>query len=145
MLFQKKGSFGFTLIELVMVIAIIGILSAIALPKFFDLQTSAKIAATKGSLGAVRSALAIKYAMSATGGGSASFPSSLTGTDFSDGQAPKNALSGVSGIAALGATTTGVATSATNGFWYVSLSTNADYGRAGAYSDALGANNTSNY
>ncbi len=134
---------GFTLIELVMVIAIIGILSAIALPKFFDLQTSAKIAATKGNLGAVRSALAIKYAMSATGGGSASFPSSMSGTDFADGQAPKNSLTGNSGIAALSATVSGTSTSATNGFWYVSLSSDANYGRAGAYSD--GTNNTSDY
>ncbi len=126
---------GFTLIELVMVIAIIGILSAVALPKFFDLQGAAKQAATKGSLGAVRAALAIKYAMSATGGGSATFPSSLTGSDFADGQPPKNALTNVSGVTALGATVSGTTTNAAAGFWYVSTMTSADAGRAGAYSD----------
>ena len=140
---NSKGSSGFTLIELVMVIAIIGILSSIALPKFFDLQTSAKIAATKGNLGALRSVLAIKYAMSATGGGAASFPGSVSGSDFADGQAPKNALTNQTGVSALSATVSGTTTSATTGFWYVSLSTDTNYGRAGAYSD--GTNNTSDY
>ena len=139
---MKATQSGFTLIELVMVIAILGILSAIALPKFYDLQGSAKESATKGSLGAVRSALAIRYAMSATGGGSASYPATLTGVDFSDGQVPKNALSGNAGVTAIGGTIpSGTATSA-SGFWYVTAAT-TDNGRAGAYSD--GTVNTSAY
>lgn len=52
---------GFTLIELMIVIAIIGILSVIAIPKFVDLVDKAKEAATKGNLGALRSAIAIYY------------------------------------------------------------------------------------
>ena len=53
---------GFTLIELMIVVAIIGILAAIAVPKFADLIRKSKEGAAKGSLGAVRSAISIYYA-----------------------------------------------------------------------------------
>jgi prepilin-type N-terminal cleavage/methylation domain-containing protein len=52
---------GFTLIELMLVVAIIGILAAVAIPKFADLIRRSAEGATKGNLGAVRSALAIYY------------------------------------------------------------------------------------
>lgn len=52
---------GFTLIELMLVVAIIGLLSAIALPKFANLVVKSKEAAVKGKLGALRTALSIYY------------------------------------------------------------------------------------
>jgi len=58
---MKKVAKGFTLIELMIVVAIIGILAAIAVPKFADLVTKSKEASIKGSLGTVRSALSIYY------------------------------------------------------------------------------------
>src|ERR1051325_10424130 len=56
-----KSVKGFTLIELMIVVAIIGILAAIAIPKFADLVTKSKESAVKGSLGSVRSAVSIYY------------------------------------------------------------------------------------
>ena len=53
---------GFTLIELMMVVAIIGLLASIALPKFSNLIIRSKEAAVKGDLGSLRSALTIYYA-----------------------------------------------------------------------------------
>ena len=58
---RKMNSKGFTLIELMIVVAIIGILAAVAVPKFADLVTKSKEASVKGSLGSVRSALSIYY------------------------------------------------------------------------------------
>ena len=52
---------GFTLIELVIVIAIIGILSAVAIPKFVDLAANAQTAATTAIAGALSSANASNY------------------------------------------------------------------------------------
>ena len=64
---MKKGNntglarLGFTLIELMIVVAIIGILAEIAIPKFAELIRKSNEGASKGSLGAIRSALSIYY------------------------------------------------------------------------------------
>jgi prepilin-type N-terminal cleavage/methylation domain-containing protein len=63
----------FTLVELIAVIVVLAILSAVAIPKYFDYSAKAKESAVKGTLGAVRSAIANFYANTAVNG-SAAFP-----------------------------------------------------------------------
>lgn len=56
-----KRQSGFTLIELVVVIVILGILAATAAPKFMNLQGDARVSALSGLSGAVKSAINLSY------------------------------------------------------------------------------------
>jgi len=55
----RQGTDGFTLIELVLVIVILGVLAAFALPRFSDLSTDARLAALDSLAGTMKSAISI--------------------------------------------------------------------------------------
>ena len=76
---MKRQQGGFTLIELIMVIVILGILAASALPRFANLGGQARLASLNGALGSVRSASAIVHSAALAGNvtGTAASPATI--------------------------------------------------------------------
>lgn len=65
---QINKQAGFTLIELIMVIVILGVLSAFALPRFADLGKEARVATLQGVAGSIKAASAIAHSKWLVGG-----------------------------------------------------------------------------
>lgn len=74
MLSRIRSQSGFTLIELIIIIVVLGILAAVAIPKYQDITNEAKTAACKGALGSLRSGVSIYYATQIVRTGTPTWP-----------------------------------------------------------------------
>jgi MSHA pilin protein MshA len=76
---RKQAQAGFTLIELIVVIVILGILAATALPRMFDMSGQARLAKMQAALGAVKAASASAHAQWLVNGGQLACADCVTG------------------------------------------------------------------
>jgi prepilin-type N-terminal cleavage/methylation domain-containing protein len=78
-----KTRHGFTLVELVMVIVIIGLLAAVVIPKFGDMKTEAQNAAESGAVSAIRSGIKLAH-MTGLAKGNDTYPTTLDSAQVAD-------------------------------------------------------------
>ncbi len=120
---RRRGTeVGFTLVELVVVVAVLGLLAAVAIPKYQNITAEAKYSACSGALGGLRSGVALFYANSAvTNSGSASWPTlaelSAVGTVMMQ-EVPANPYAGDYGSVIVAGTTKGVVVEGDAGWAY---------------------------
>jgi len=112
---MRKSESGFTLIELITVIVILGALAVIALPRFINLQDEAQQAATEGVAGSLGAATAINLAGALAGDTAAVTITNCTSAPglLSSGALPNASYAVVAG--ALGASTGNAASCTLNG------------------------------
>lgn len=107
----KKTRRGFTLVELVVVVLVLGVIAAIAAPKMFDTANDARENSTVQSLAVIRDAIELHRAQNGAypgnSGTEADFKSDLT--DFLKGAFPVNQVSSATGNGSVSVQVTGAA------------------------------------
>jgi prepilin-type N-terminal cleavage/methylation domain-containing protein len=113
---KKKG---FTLIELTIVLVILGVLAAIAVPTYVNLRSTALDNALKSSLGSIRSAVNLKHAENLLAG-SDTYPS-LTAALFDENLLPVDPVTSTDNVAT--SSDDPISVSGTNGGWIYNSTT----------------------
>ena len=93
----RKTEKGFTMIELVVVLVLIGLIAAIAIPKYLDVTTNSKEKALKGALSSIRGAVQMSYSKSVLDG-TPTYPS-LNATIFTNGNVPDDVYTPTTNVA----------------------------------------------